>query len=131
MPPPVNMQIEEEFNAHPPWDAAHASRASRVLWESPSCRGTNACAAGILDGFKAIIDDAGEEVMQWWKQVGKGYRLFRESDLGEELVQTIKENRTLCKEIGYGITGISYFSPSGRLAKILGAAVGFGTTFAC
>lgn len=33
-PPPVNMQVEEEFNAHPPWSASDAY--GTVLWDLPT-----------------------------------------------------------------------------------------------
>jgi RHS repeat-associated protein len=126
VPPPVNLRIEEEFNAHPPWDAAHVARAARVLWEKPGCSGTRACAAGGFLGFKVELG----EIYQWWKQVKKGYELVKEAIEGP-LVQTLKENKTVCKAVGYATSAGLYYLPDSVFTKNLGFALGIGTTFAC
>jgi RHS repeat-associated protein len=51
LPPPVSMQIEEEFNAHPPWDASSAFDAgpsSAEMAEIFGCTGGHACASSIF-----------------------------------------------------------------------------------
>jgi hypothetical protein len=45
--------------------------------------------------------------------------------------ESFRQNSTLCKAVGYGTTGVIYFAPEGKLARVLAAVTGFGTTFAC
>jgi RHS repeat-associated protein len=127
LPATVSQQVEEEFLAHPPWDAASQVGVERVIWEREGgeCSGTNACAAGFL-GFKVNIG----EITEWWRQAKKGWELIKRV-VYEPLVQSLEEQKSVCKAVGYATSVGSYFIPEGKFAKALGVVLGVGTTFAC
>jgi hypothetical protein len=89
-------------------------------------RGKRAHASSLL-GF---TDDLWGKVSQWWEKVKKGYLLVKQTAI-DPLLQNLKEQRTVCKAVGYATSAGSYFVPEGKFARALGVAVGFGTTYSC
>jgi hypothetical protein len=51
--------------------------------------------------------------------------------LDEALLKMCRITRPPVQGVGYGIVAGGWFTPEGRLAKVLGVVVGFSTTWAC
>jgi RHS repeat-associated protein len=119
------------INAQDRWDEEAAAGPSRkpgeVLYEAEGCTGTNACAAGIL-GFSVSLNLG--EIGQWWQQVKGGWKLVKEV-FEPALENNLRKNSTVCKAVGYAGAVGSYFIPESRFAKLIGLAVGLGTTYSC
>ncbi len=119
------------INAQDRWDEEAAAGPSRkpgeVLYEAEGCTGTNACAAGIL-GFSVSLNLG--EIGQWWQQVKGGWKLIKEV-FEPALEKALRKNSTVCKAVGYAGAVGSYFIPESRFAKLIGLAVGLGTTYSC
>ncbi|MGA9315200.1 MAG: RHS repeat-associated core domain-containing protein, partial [Solirubrobacteraceae bacterium] len=132
----INAQMEAKMaaeiaqsEANKLWDeeatAGPARVPGEVIWEGEACPGTSACTAGFL-GFK--VDIGGVE--EWWKKAKRGYELVKETFAGP-LKESLKENTTVCKAVGYAAAAGTYFIPETSLGRELGLALGVGTTYAC